>query len=212
PTGSYFAEYAWSCPILPCGTITLPPASTICPNRTCTGGGVSTIKPVPPYQTAIIPNYVTTPGRMVPDVGADANPTTGIVVYQNGSPSNAFGTSASAPIWAGFLALAAPPNTTSQQVLTALYSLALTPTAYQANFHDIQFGINGSCGPQCQANPGYDLLTGLGSPQGNALVPTLGALLGATPFPTATGTATSTRTPSPVPAQCSPRPVVGGTV
>src|SRR5262249_55647775 len=106
----------------------------------------------------------------------------------------------------------APPNTTSQQVLTALYSLALTPTAYQANFHDIQFGINGSCGPQCQANPGYDLLTGLGSPQGNALVPTLGALLGATPFPTATGTATSTRTPSPVPAQCSPRPVVGVTV
>jgi hypothetical protein len=136
---------------------------------------------------------------MVPDVAADANPTTGIAVYQAGIPSRAFGTSASAPIWAGILALAAPTNTTSQQVLTALYALTLTPTAYQASFNDIQVGINGNCGAQCQANQGYDLLSGLGSPQGNALIPTLAAMLGA-PFPTPTNTFTPIPTPTDLPA------------
>jgi hypothetical protein len=42
--------------------------------------------------------------------------------------------------------------------------------AGEAGYHDITAGSNGACGSQCQAGPGYDFVTGLGSPIGRALI------------------------------------------
>jgi len=35
---------------------------------------------------------------------------------------------------------------------------------YKTNLRDITSGTNGSCGTDCTAGVGYDLVTGLGSP------------------------------------------------
>ena len=80
------------------------------------------------------------------------------------------GTSAASPIWAGLIAIAdqgralegGAPLTGYTQTLPALYSLP------SADFHDIVYGSNGY-----SAGPGYDLVTGLGTPVANLLVPAL---------------------------------------
>ena len=80
------------------------------------------------------------------------------------------GTSAASPIWAGLIAIAdqgralegGTPLTGYTQTLPALYSLPA------ADFHDILSGNNGYA-----AGPGYDLVTGLGTPVANLLVPAL---------------------------------------
>jgi hypothetical protein len=51
---------------------------------------------------------------------------------------------------------------------TVLYS------APAADFHDITSGSNGGCGTICNAGPGYDFVTGLGSPVGDVLIAFLG--------------------------------------
>ncbi len=81
------------------------------------------------------------------------------------------GTSLGAPAWAALIAVAnqgrvAEGGTTldgSTQTLPALYSLPA------ADFHDITGGGNGTE----SAGPGYDQVTGLGSPVANRLVPDL---------------------------------------
>ena len=50
-----------------------------------------------------------------------------------------------------------------------LYSFYNT-TGYN-DFHDITSGTNGSCGANCTAVAGYDLVTGIGSPKVDKLVP-----------------------------------------
>src|SRR5262249_28023026 len=65
-----------------------------------TGGGYSTVfAPMPTWQ-AKAPNG---PGRMVPDVAADANPNTGYNIYLQGFQTVG-GTSAVAPLYAGLFA------------------------------------------------------------------------------------------------------------
>jgi hypothetical protein len=43
----------------------------------------------------------------------------------------------------------------------------------EADYHDIVKGTNGTCGALCDAGPGYDFITGIGSPRANKLVPAL---------------------------------------
>ena len=84
------------------------------------------------------------------------------------------GTSLAAPLWAGMAAIAdqgrvlaggSPLGSTA--MLTDLYNLAnIAP----GDFHDITTGNNGYA-----AGPGYDLVTGLGSPKANLLLPDLSA-------------------------------------
>ena len=201
----YFTERAWSCPPSTGG---------------CSGGGLATatLYPLPAYQATVVPTALATAiatltpgarGRLVPDVALLAASDTGPLIFVNGSmsPIASGGTSAAAPLWAGLLALAVPTTGAStQQVATTLYTLAASPTAYAANFNDILYGTNGNCqnppAPPvvCQAGPGYDLVTGLGSPKANALVPTLAAMLGATLLPTATNTPSATPTDLPATA------------
>jgi subtilase family serine protease len=154
------------------------------------GGGISTVVTEPPWQTQVVPTGIDNDvGRAVPDVAWNASGT-GYDVYDSapgvdssGKPTaapdwhnNVGGTSASAPEWAGLIAIidqglvanGHPTLTSSNQTtgtMPALYSLASNPTTYQRDFHDITAGNNGFL-----AGPGYDLVTGLGTPIANNLV------------------------------------------
>jgi kumamolisin len=128
------------------------------------GGGVSTHFAVPAYQSGL--GYAM---RAVPDVSADADPNTGVLIILNGSSEQIGGTSLAAPTWAGLLALAnsgriAAGGSSLGGLNSTLYGLSGT-----ANFNDIVSGSNGAY----SAGTGYDLVTGLGSPAFGNLYGTL---------------------------------------
>jgi hypothetical protein len=154
------------------------------------GGGVSQYEAEPNYQKLV----QTTGMRTIPDVAFDADPNTGVPEYDsydNGSsqPWNEIGgTSLATPCWAGLIAIAdqlrvAQGGTTLDgptQTLPYLYQLDQTNPS---SFHDITSGNNGTY----FAGPGYDLVTGLGTPVANLLVPQLAAM----DLPTVTGVSPS---------------------
>jgi kumamolisin len=149
-----------SCPhIIGCGGTTKTPFSEVVwgngnPNGNGTGGGYSVLFPPQDWQVGAPPS-AGEPGRMVPDVAADADPNTGYLVVVNGQEIQIGGTSAVAPLYAG---------------LFAAFGRKLgfvTPTLYQnpGAFVDITQGSNGSF----SAASGPDPCTGLGVPNGAAL-------------------------------------------
>ena len=85
------------------------------------------------------------------------------------------GTSLATPLWAGMAAVADQGRVAAGG--TALGSTAMLTDLYQldqfdpGDFHDVTQGYNGYA-----AGPGYDLVTGLGSPKANLLIPDLVAL------------------------------------
>jgi len=105
--------------------------------------------------------------RNVPDVSAMAND---IDIFFDGASTNVGGTSEATPLWAGFMALANELAADAGQpsvgfANTALYTVAAT-SAYDTNFHDVVSGCNpDKTGTSYCAGKGYDLVTGLGSPQ-----------------------------------------------
>jgi subtilase family serine protease len=116
--------------------------------------------------------------RGVPDVAGDADPNTGMAFYQDGAWSLAGGTSASAPLWAGVIAIA---NQMAGHPLgfinPGLYKLAQSSN-YTQDFHDIIIGNNsvnykGVIVPGYPAVPGWDPATGLGTPNAEKLLPDL---------------------------------------
>jgi len=114
-------------------------------------------------------------------VSAVADPSTGYLIMwstANGA-SLGGGTSAVAPFWAALWAAYLGTNAPSFAA-PFLYSLAGS-----AAFHDIVVGNNGF-----NAGPGYDLVTGLGSPNGAAFPPPPNKAV-ATPAPTAPPTITT---------------------
>jgi len=136
-------------------------------NEGATGGGVSRIFPIPAYQaSANVPVQPETKfaGRGVPDVSGDADPVTGYEVRVDGQNTVYGGTSAVAPLWAGLIALI------NQQL--GMPVGFVQPVLYQigtAAFRDITVGNNGGY----QAGPNWDPCTGLGSPNGAALLKAL---------------------------------------
>jgi kumamolisin len=133
-----------------------------------TGGGVSAVFPAPTFQRAINPvstNPDRRAGRGVPDVSGDGDPATGYDVLVDGQSIVVGGTSAVAPLWAGLLALV-------HQLLDAPVA-PLLPTLYTdaaSVFRDVTSGDNGDY----RAQSGWDACTGLGSPNGIALVTAMG--------------------------------------
>jgi kumamolisin len=137
-------------------------------NEGATGGGVSEVFALPSYQQSAnvpkAPNGFV--GRGVPDVAGDADPETGYDVLVDGEQSVIGGTSAVAPLWAGLFALINQSLGANVGYVNALlYSAKVDPT-----FHDITSGSNGGY----SAGPGWDACTGLGSPDGAALLAALG--------------------------------------
>jgi subtilase family serine protease len=101
--------------------------------------------------------------RIDNDVSADANPATGVAIYDTydqGGWLQVGGTSVSSPIIASVYALA-----DSLKAGTFPSSYAYSHTS---DLNDVTKGANGSCSPAflCHAETGYDGPTGLGTPIG----------------------------------------------
>ncbi|HEY1789281.1 MAG TPA: S53 family peptidase [Verrucomicrobiae bacterium] len=147
------------------------------------GGGISTRNSIPYYQQGVGASPASTTMRNVPDVALTA---TGIwVIYFGGRHGSFGGTSCAAPLWAGFTALVNQQAASEGQpsvgfINPALYAIASGPS-YTSCFNDITSGNNESAGSPSEftAITGYDLCTGLGTPNGinliNALMPYSGA-------------------------------------
>jgi kumamolisin len=138
-------------------------------NEGATGGGVSRVFALPSWQQGIAvpkaPNGIA--GRGVPDVAGNADPLTGYQVRIDGKAEVIGGTSAVAPLWAALIArcnqkLGRPLG----DVHAALYGIGARA------FRDITEGNNGAY----QAAVGWDPCTGLGSPDGQALLAALTGL------------------------------------
>jgi hypothetical protein len=130
--------------------------------------GCSLYEPEPAWQKAGIPAGDTGCGslRSVADVSADADPVTGIAVYdsynEDGWQDTQFGgTAVAAAIVAGVYALAGTAASDVDRA-SSLYANAI-------GFNDITTGANGTCSPAylCTAGSGYDGPTGLGTPDGD---------------------------------------------
>jgi subtilase family serine protease len=167
-TGAYIGETGWG---LPFGE----PGSSF----QASGGGFSHLFARPGYQDGV-PGIGATRG--VPDVAADASGHTGMaIVISDGNKTdirNSGGTSATAPIWAALIALADQyAGRHLGLVNPALYRIACGPLYHQA-FHDMTQGSNTVSFPPktitgYRAAPGWDPVTGLGSPDAKVLVPLL---------------------------------------
>lgn len=183
-SGSSFDEYVWND----------PNADPYHGNWGTTGGGVSALFALPAYQSgAGVPvslNPPHNPGRGVPDVAGNANLVSGywgIVLGgqtaawpQSGSaPFPGNGTSASAPQWAGLIAVInAALGFNVGFVNPVFYALG------SSYFRDIVPGAgpanNANSGsPGYPAGPGWDACTGWGSPNGIKLLNGLAQHLGA---------------------------------
>jgi subtilase family serine protease len=175
-------------------------------------GGISAVEPEPAYQSSFPAGGVQTTGRRTtPDVAYNADPNSGFAVYDSVTIQNQSGwfkvggTSAGAPQWAGIIARidqALPTGTGPldgvNQTLPDLYYLASTASA-PSFFHDVTTGNNA----YFAATPGYDAVTGLGTP-------IVSGLIGAAAGTSASSSAAATTTASlkPVTAAATPHDVL----
>jgi kumamolisin len=146
-------------------------------NEGAGGGGVSDVWPLPSYQAnAGVPTSASGghAGRGVPDVAGNADPVTGYLVVVDGQQEPIGGTSAVAPLWAGLIARLAQATGKRFGLLQPMLYAGVAPGVAQTGFNDIVEGNNGAY----KAGPGWDACTGLGSPNGAAL---LNLLSGTTP-------------------------------
>jgi subtilase family serine protease len=126
---------------------------------------------IPSWQVGVAnsSNQASTTIRNVPDVAAEAN-TDNYLCDQGTCTGDYGGTSFAAPRWAGFLALVNQQavgggNSTLGFINPAIYSIG-QGASYHSAFHDITSGSNN----KYSAGPGYDLVTGWGSPNGTGLI------------------------------------------
>jgi subtilase family serine protease len=158
------------------------------------GGGFSHVFSRPSYQDTL-PAGSTPVGAMrgVPDIAYQASSRTGVLVYDtapgdassglicpSGDPCSAGwyvvgGTSSSCPQWAGLVAIADQiAGHGLGQINPTLYALA-SGTGYANDFYDVTTGNNQAnpAIPGYPATPGWDPITGLGTPNAATLVPAL---------------------------------------
>jgi len=168
-TGAYISETALN---------SLP--TEIDGHSEASGGGFSHLFASPAYQQGV-------PGagamRGVPDVAGDGSATTGLafVFATTGAAytlQSEGGTSAAAPFWAGLIALAdQDAGHALGFVNPAIYQIARSPLSHEA-FHDITTGnntvtVNGATITGYHAGPGWDPVTGWGTPDAQVLIPLL---------------------------------------
>lgn len=195
-SGGFVTSYqAMSPNVLSVGGTTLPADASGNPDRALEygwadgGGGVSVSENEPAYQQGV----QTTGLRTGPDLAYDADPDTGVPVYDTleanalspGEPwFRVGGTSIGAPQTSSLVAIANQLRVAAHegtldgpnQLLPAIYQIAATdPNA----FHDITKGSNGY-----SAGPGYDFVTGVGTPNAQYLVPDLVAAFSSPAAPT----------------------------
>jgi hypothetical protein len=162
-------------------------------------GGVSSYEGQPFFQLGTVTQ--TTASRTAPDVAYDGDPATGFPIYDSYNygtyaPWAQFGgTSAGTPQWAALVAIANQGRAWAGlgsldgpgQTLPALYMMP------GGDFHDVTTGTSTGT-PHYSAGPGYDLVTGRGSPVANLVVRDLVSYTGnpaAAPWANLSGTATA---------------------
>ena len=155
------------------------------------GGGFSHVFDRPSYQDSL-PAGSTAIGSMrgVPDIASEASATTGPLVYDSNGSLGDFtnaagghggwfiigGTSVACPQWAGMVAIADQINGCGLGLINpGLYSIGADPTRYANDFFDITTGNNtlDPTIPGYPATPGWDPVTGLGTPNAANLLPDL---------------------------------------
>jgi subtilase family serine protease len=175
--GDWASETTWLTPASNDGLGDITPEQA-------SGGGISLTYGIPTWQQGIsmTANQGSTTMRNVPDVASVANNI--YIVWGNdllGSSTDwpEGGTSLAAPLWAGLFALANQQAAANGQppigfANPALYAIAKS-TNYHSCFHDITTGgnTNALSPTKYWATAGYDLCTGLGTPNGNNLIPAL---------------------------------------
>jgi hypothetical protein len=133
------------------------------------GGGRSYVEPTPAYQQG-----VATGGRGIPDVSFDADPATGVAVYDTSAVHGQTGwfqvggTSLGAPSWSAIIASADQLRSAAGKPPLVAANGAAQQAIYAAagQLGDIVSGPpNGFCPAICSAGTGYDYVTGLGSPR-----------------------------------------------
>ncbi len=140
------------------------------------GGGVSAVFPVPEWQAGVdVPGDADTglPGRGVPDVSADADPATGYQVRVDGTDAVIGGTSAVSPLWSALVCRLAEALGQRPGLLQPVLYAGLSAGEVPAGFRDVTAGRNGAY----QAGAGWDPCTGLGVPDGEALLVALRSAL-----------------------------------
>ena len=171
--GQYLGETAWTEPLLSQGST----------------GGQSSLLPAPWWQQAPGVDSSSSDGtlcgqppgsycREVPDVSADAAPQTGAAIRFTGRWLSSGGTSLATPVWAALTALIDQylQSQGHQPVGFAnplLYHLARSSPLYPP-YHDVTVGTN----DLYPAGPGYDMVTGLGTPDAWNLARDLAPLTG----------------------------------
>jgi len=157
-TGAYHGEMAWNA------------------DTAASAGGYSSLFRRPAYQDGVARAG---PMRGVPDVAADADSSTAMALtFTGGVLYPARGTSAATPLWAAVIALAdQDAGHHLGFVNPAVYAIARGP-AYHRAFHDVTTGDNSVFWPTrlftgYTAGPGWDPVTGWGSPNAQVLVPLL---------------------------------------
>lgn len=156
-------------------------------NGGSTGGGVSLAFAPPAWQSSVAiasVNPAGKPGRVIPDVAADASAHTGYFMVIAGKVIHEGGTSASAPLWAGLIGrMNASLAASSKRVgyLTPVLYQAASPggaTVGALGCKDIVKGENNtSVVGGYTSSAGYDAVTGWGSPNGAALLTAVAPLL-----------------------------------
>jgi kumamolisin len=152
--------------VVACGGTTLNAPTNAYTNATTeiawsgSGGGFSRFFTRPAYQNT----FNTNSKRSVPDVAATADPNTGYIIYEHGNYYVIGGTSAVSPLYAGFLGLI-DFKATQGQLNAQIYSKYAANSANKQMFNDVKSGNNGGY----NAIVGYDMSTGLGSPNFNKI-------------------------------------------
>jgi subtilase family serine protease len=145
------------------------------------GGGLSKFYAEPSYQQDLSSSVqaLMQKQRGLPDVAGNADPETGLAMYESGSWTQAGGTSASAPMWAAVIAIADQMAGHPLGFINpTLYKIGAS-ARYQQDFHDITIGNNSTETEQnvavtgYDAQSGWDAITGLGSPNAVNLLPDL---------------------------------------
>jgi subtilase family serine protease len=156
-SGLYGSETAWS---MTTWTTTTNGQTTV--HTQGSGGGISSYENQPSYMTSFMPSTK----RTTPDVSFDADVATPVATYhsEDGGWGWGAGTSFGTQAWAGTIALVDQGRAMNHQATLGhanqdIYSLSAN------DFHDITSGSNGYA-----TLPGYDMVTGRGTPKATMLV------------------------------------------
>jgi len=189
----------------------------IATSSSASGGGVSSYFAKPSWQAGgsvlaaqsmrCVPDVaaISTSNLTNVDLGGNYLPQNGpapVLVFQGGTAGGALGTSLSCPVWAAVTALINQARATSGLGPIGLLNPHLYPLAGTSAFNDVTSGTNGAY----SAGPGYDLCTGLGSPN---VVNLLAELAGTAPPQrlaniSSRATRAGTTRPSPAPRPSPP--------